>query len=875
MAIRKFRYAGIALGMLGAWTGCSAGSEEAVVDTGQSVGEPSASQVPLDPTTIPQFVNQLPIPRTFAPTVITQGGQVVRHEYTVNVQKTLVQMLPPPMPATNVMAYGGQVKIPESSQTEFVRSVPGPIFDNTRGIPSLVRWRNEMFQPQFLPIDPTIHWANPQRMEPPVVPFTPFPPGYTNAQYPVPHVTHNHGLVVGSGQDGVAMEWFTPEGGQIVGEDFVTRDYLKPNEQPGTALFYHEHAMGMTRVGVYAGIVGAAYIIRDPGAPLDQPSSPLPKGEYEVPLVLIDRAFFTDGELSFPRVSTNPGNAYWQAGDGANTVLVNGAVWPNMNVERRQYRFRFLAAGNGRNWTPQLDHNGTAVPMTIIGSDGGYLPAPQVVTNFSISITERADVLVDFSEFAPGTELTLLNVGGNPANTLGRIMRFTVQNTAPVSPPALNPALFPARPALPTNAPVRIKTLHNHVDAQGNAMRSVDGLDFTSPITEFPLVGSTEQWDLLNIGGGPHQIHLHLIEFQVVSRQNINTAAYLQQWNLLNGFKPVTRPIVVDPTPFLTGAVTPALPVETGWKDTVRANTNQLTRIVARWAPQETPSGGVNPGTNQFPIDPTVGPGYLWHCHVLGHEDNDMMRKMPLVRLWSGGQSYSVGTVITHQNVNYRVRVAHTSSGSQPPPTRFDRYERVNNNEGSWVPQIIYAVGDRVLHDGQLYESLHVHQATASGANGPPPSANWDALPMTACGQLTEFCADESGIPAGATCLATGQAGNEGNCLSSLATCLPVCVQTHATPCSGLCEDPISFTVPDGSTFQSGPLGTGATCHETTSELLSGSNSSFASPRMLTVNGRQMPLNGNWPTPLPPQRNHGYCIQTTSGNHPWAAFAAW
>lgn len=875
MATLRFKRAGMLVAAVVPFAACSGGlelDEDARVE--QAVGDPSPNQVPLDPTTIPQFVTQLPIPRTFAPTVITQNGQVIRHEYTIDVAKTLVQMLPAPLPATNVMAYGGQVKIPGSSATEFVRSVPGSAFDNTRGIPTLVRWRNEMRQPSFLPIDPTIHWANPQRMEPPVVPFTPFPPGYLNAQFPIPHVSHNHGLVIGSGQDGIATEWFTPSPGQIIGEEFSTRDYLKPNQQPGTQLFYHEHAMGMTRVGVYAGIVGAAYYIRDPNAPLDQPTSPLPSGQYEIPLALIDRAFFTDGELSFPRVSTNPGNAYWQAGDGANAILVNGAVWPNLNVERRQYRFRFLGAGNGRTWTPQLDNAGTPVPMTLIGSDGGYFPAPQVVTSFIIGITERADVLIDFSGFAPGTQLTLLNVGGNPANTLGRIMRFTVQNTTPVPPPALNPALFPPRPTLPTNAPVRIKTLHNHVDAQGNAMRSVDGLDFTAPTTEFPLIGSTEQWDLVNVGGGGHQIHLHLIEFQVVSRQNIDTAAYLQQWNLLNGFKPVTRPIVVDPTPFLTGTATPAVPYEAGWKDTVRSPSNQLTRIIARWAPQETVSGGVNPGTNQFPIDPTVGPGYLWHCHVLGHEDNDMMRKLPLVRLWAGGVSYAVGTVITHLNINYRVRVAHTSSGAEPPPTRFDRYERVNNNNGTWTSQIIYAVGDRVLHNGQLYEALHVHQATASGANGPPPTANWDALPMTACGQLAEFCADNGGIPAGATCLATGQAGVEASCLTSLATCLPVCLTTHATPCSGLCENPISFTVADGANFQSGPIGTGAACFETTSELLSGASSSFVSPRVLTVNGRQMPLNGNWPIPLPPQRHHGYCIQTTTGNQPWAAFTA-
>jgi hypothetical protein len=179
-----------------------------------------------------------------------------------------------------------------------------------------------------------------------------------------------------------------------------------------------------------------------------------------------------------------------------------------------------------------------------------------------------------------------------------------------------------------------------------------------------------------------------------------------------------------------------------------------------------------------------------------------------------------------------------------------------------------------VLHNGQLYEALHVHQAQASGVGGPPPSTNWVVLPMTGCGQLTDFCADNSGTPAGANCLATGQAGNESACLTSLATCLSVCTTTHATPCSGLCENPIAFSVPDGTTFASGPVGIGSICYETTSELLSGSSSSFVVGRKIYVNGREMPANASWPVPLPPQRNHGYCIQSDLGGPPNAAFTA-
>jgi len=853
--------------------GCGTQADETETVT-SAIGDPSPGQTPLNPATIPQFVNQLTVPRVFAPTVVIQNGQVVRNDYTVNVAKTLMQLLPPPLPQTNVLAYGGQVKIPGSSQTEFVRSSPGPIFENTKNLPTRVTWQNEIRQPHFLPVDPTLHFANPLFMEPPVPPFLAFPPGYNNAQSLVPHVTHMHGLVVRADQDGTAEEWFTPSPGSVTGPSFATQSYDMPNAQSATQLFYHEHALGDTRLGVYSGLVGAAYFIRDPSTALDGPNTPLPTGQFEMPLILTDRGFFTDGELNFPRApSPNQRNAYWAAGDNADTILVNGKVWPNLNVERRQYRFRMLAAGNGRTWNPQLDLNGTAVPFTIIGSDGGYLPAPQVVTTFTFAITERADILVDFSPFPAGTQITMLNVGATPAETVGRIMRFTVQDTTPVTPPALNPALFPAKPALPTNAPTRIKTFMNLVDAAANAERSVDGLMFSAPDTEFPLVGSTEQWDILNVGGGGHQVHLHLIEFQVVSRQTINTAAFLQEWNRLNGFRPVTRPIVVDPTPFLTGTPVPAPPLDSGWKDTVRAPGNQLTRIIARWAPQETPSGGVTPGQNQFPIDPTANQGqYLMHCHVLSHEDNDMMRKLPIAPLWAGGVSYPVGRVVTHLNVNYRIRVAHTSSAAQTPPTRFDLYERVNNNDGSWQPQIIYAVGDRVLHNGQLFRALSVFQAQ-TGQTPPANPALWQALPSTACAQLAQFCADDTGVPAGATCLATGQAGVEATCLAQLATCLPVCEPVHATPCAGLCNNPITFTVADGANFQSGPLGTGATCHQTTSEIFSGTSSSFVGPRQLTVNGKVMPLNGNW-SKLPTQRHEGYCIQTTAGNNSFASFSA-
>jgi hypothetical protein len=139
---------------------------------------------------------------------------------------------------------------------------------------------------------------------------------------------------------------------------------------------------------------------------------------------------------------------------------------------------------------------------------------------------------------------------------------------------------------------------------------------------------------------------------------------------------------------------------------------------------------------------------------------------------------------------------------------------------------------------------------------------------MTACGQLTQFCADKTASQTGANCLATGQAAVEATCRTSLAACLPVCDPVTPTPCAGLCSNPVAFTRPDGTTFQSGALGSGATCHETQSQLLSGSCGSWVAGRALFINGREIcngPTGGSWGYPLPPQRNDGYCIQTTAG----------
>ncbi len=722
-------------------------------------------------------------------------------------------------------------------------------------------------------------WANPNAFEPPEPPFEPFPPGYAKAQFPVPIVTHTHGLVVTPQFDGTHDEWFTAFGQR--GPSFVSSTYEQPNEQPGTQLFYHDHAMGITRLNVYAGLVGPAYFIRDPNSPLDRPDSPLPRGEFEIPLTIASRTFFTDGELDFPRVSQTPFFPYWEAEDLSQVSVVNGRAWPNLNVKRRQYRFRMLVGSNMRIFRFQFDNNGAFVPFTVIGSDGGYLPQPRVMDSVFMGITERNDILVDFSPFTPGTQIILRNITENededPENAV--VMRFTVVDSAPVPPPALDPGLFPPLPELVTNAPTRTKALVRFRDARAHVTktdrkRTIDGLGLSSPITELPLIGSTEQWDLINTNEaeaeadqGFHQIHLHLLEFQVLNRQEIDVETFLQDWFLFNGHRPMTRPIVLDTNNYLIGDPIPPDANETGWKDTVEARPERVTRILTRWAPQELPTSGVEPGQNLYPIDVEfppdkdtfTGPGYVWHCHMLNHEDHEMMRPLATVFAWAAGVQYPVGRIVAHDNIDYRVRVVHTSTASEPPTARFDLWERVNNNDGTWQPQIIYAVEDRVLHNGQLFAALHVHQAEP-GQVPPDHPELWQPLPTTAKEQLVTFC--DPNHPDTAEFFAIGQNGTEDEARAVLQAALAVCRPVNPMPSSGITEEAIHFMLPDGDTFKPAPTN-GTVFYETMSALLSITVDPLDPGESVTVNGRTLHAGTNYP--LPPMRNEGYLIAATGG----------
>nr|WP_315024523.1 multicopper oxidase [uncultured Aminipila sp.] len=586
---------------------------------------------PLDPNSIPKYVNQLFIPPVYEPTLIKDpiSCKVKGHFYRVTVSKFKQQILPEGFPETTVFGYSSKVRDPKTGEIiQDFKSTPGPTFKAIRHIPIEVQWVNNLTSPQPLAVDPTIHWANPNDMEMPMPPFPPFPPGFPLAQSPVPIVTHLHGGETEPPSDGYPEAWFTAREA-ITGPDFITSRYYYGNEQEPTTLWYHDHALGLTRENVYMGLAGF-YLLRDPHNPLDGKHSELPKGKYEIPIAIQDRSFFDDGSLNFPSVGVNPNiHPYWRPAFIGDTIMVNGKVWPNLNVEPRQYRFRVLNGSNTRFYNLAFSNQ---MPFIQIGTDGGYLPKPVQLVSLLISPGERADILVDFSKLSPGTKVVLTNnanapfPNGNPPDpqTTGQIMQVTVLDR-PVVLPSQLPKVLNVLPRLKHVDKTRTLTLIVVGDPTKPLELLLDGQMWDAPVSELPLVGSTEDWQLVNLTRGAHPIHLHLIQFRLISRQDFLATQYTKDWLALNGQPPFDHPTKVLPVePYLLdGPINPPAH-ENGWKDTIQAYPGQITTIRARFAPQDVVVS--IPGKNFFPFNPAAEPGYVWHCHIIDHEDNEMMR---------------------------------------------------------------------------------------------------------------------------------------------------------------------------------------------------------------------------------------------------------
>jgi spore coat protein A len=414
-------------------------------------------------------------------------------------------------------------------------------------------------------------------------------------------MTHLHGGFVAAASDGNPA--VTPDG--FGHGDIQTVQYTNQQPQmPAELLWFHDHGLGATRLNVFAGLA-AGYILYDEfdtGGPDN--ANGLPSGNYEVPLVIQDRQFNEDGTFLYP--TSDIEGVTWIGEYFGDVMLVNGKVWPFLEVEPRLYRFRILNGCNAR--FLNLDIGGAR--MWQIGAEGGMWDRPVPVTQLVLAPAERADVLVDFSQI-PARTTHIKNSKppspvSNPAPPLAAVMQIRVGKTTPV-PPSIPPTLVGGRKAdLHDPATTRYIAL-NEIDVdEPTWFLNLNGVHFEAPVTETPQLGAVEDWVYVNVTGDTHPIHTHLVTFQVVGRTPFDAAAYEEAYEGPNGV-----PGGIDPNPFATGPMEPPDPDERGFKDTVKANPGYFTTIRAKF---------------ELPAGVTAPQSYVYHCHMVEHEDNDMMR---------------------------------------------------------------------------------------------------------------------------------------------------------------------------------------------------------------------------------------------------------
>ena len=591
-----------------------------------------------------------------------------KDKYKIAVRQFSQRILSPPHPETTVWSYGS-IDFPGTVAEGGSFNFPAFTIEAIWNKDTQVLWRNELmdaqgnYLPHLLPIDPTLHWANPPggiagRDRRPT--FDTTPGAYTG---PVPIVTHVHGAHTGEDSDGYAEAWYLPAAANIPvgyartgtffdyfndkyrhGWQYGDAAFKYPNDQRATTLWYHDHTLGMTRANVYAGPAGF-YLIRGgpddvvldsrdgstailPGPAPGVGDSPL--GSYaEIPIAIQDRSFNADGSLFYPDSRTffdefggpyipdSPVSPIWNPEFFGNMMVVNGSTWPYLEVEPRRYRLRLLNGCNSRFLILQFEHPGVGVWQ--IGAEGGFLAAPIRLNDHPypgstgggatvlMGLAERADLIVDFTA-AAGTSFRLLNLGPDQPfgggevgvdfdpsdpDTTGQVMVFRVA-AGTVEDPTTPPQYL----QLPTLPSVGQPDLTRHLSLNEEEFGPADApyaallgawdatteqatpLLWSDPITENPALGSTEEWSLYNLTEDAHPIHIHQVQFEVTGRE------------------------AIEGGPSVAGSNNP-LPWETGLKDTVISYPGEVTRVKAK-----------------FDLEGF----YAWHCHIVEHEDNEMMR---------------------------------------------------------------------------------------------------------------------------------------------------------------------------------------------------------------------------------------------------------
>ena len=485
----------------------------------------------LDASRLQPFVDPLPLPVVQKPLGKHSSAELGAKDapyYEVSIRKIECKMHRD-LPATTLWSYG------ETS---------APIlFETTSGEGVLIRWQNNLPAKHILDVS------------------TPMQGMDNDPETRV--VTHMHGARVPTVSDGYPTTWFGP------GSDKLC---FYPNHQDATALWMHDHAMGVSRFNVFAGLMGW-YLIRDEA----EAALNLPSGKYELPLLIYDRSFTPEGQLYYPNP---PDEGAWAQEFLGDAMVVNGKVQPFHTVEPRTYRLRIANTSNSRFFSLSLS-NGQG--FHVIGSDQGLLAEPVSMTRLTLAPAERTDLIVDFAGHA-GSSIVLTSDGLD-------LMQFRVSASA-----AEDTSHIPARLrtveriAEHTSIRTRPLTLNEYDGDSGEPMvMLLNHKHWVDPVTEVVQLNSTEIWELINLTQDVHPIHLHLVRFQLLDRRPLSVDAYLSDEQIR-----------------YTGPAIQPRPHELGWKDVIQCPPETITRIII-------PFRGY-PGR------------YVWHCHILEHEANDMMR---------------------------------------------------------------------------------------------------------------------------------------------------------------------------------------------------------------------------------------------------------
>jgi spore coat protein A, manganese oxidase len=492
----------------------------------------------LDPHTLTPYVDPLPLPRTIKSIATRPDPDDAAKTiplYRVSIEE-IQQKVHRDLAPTRMWGFNG--------------TSPGPIFETRSGKGLMVEWANRLPVKHFLPIDHTLCGAEKDQPE-------------------VRCVVHLHGGRTPAKSDGY------PEDGVVPGKSLT---YHYPNKQDATLLFYHDHTMGINRLNIYAGLQGL-FIIRDDA----EDTLNLPKGKYEIPIMLCDRFMRSDGQLEYP-VSGDEKKP-WVPEVYSNVMLANGALAPYLDVEPRRYRFRIMNGSNGRFFRLSF---GELLEMQIIGSDQGLLCAPIKEKRVLLTPAERTDIVFDFSQYA-GEKIILKSDSFD-------IMQFRVSSTK-VNDESTVPSTLRAVERIPEAR--AIKTRRLTLDETMNDVHESMGMmlnktPWHAPVTEKPVLDTTEIWEIVNLTEDTHPIHLHLVRLQLLDRARFDVFGFQENGQL----KLLGRRLAPEAN-------------EMGWKDTIRCERGQVTRIIV-------------------PFHGYAG-RYVWHCHLLEHEDNEMMRPYEIV----------------------------------------------------------------------------------------------------------------------------------------------------------------------------------------------------------------------------------------------------